>query len=41
MNLIVGKSGFWFIGRMDDLITLLSAYPPETTLADFIRLNLH
>lgn len=41
MNLLVGKSGFWFMGRLDDLITLLSDYPPDTTLAEFIRLNLH
>ncbi|HQA08250.1 MAG TPA: hypothetical protein PLM20_08765 [Syntrophomonadaceae bacterium] len=41
MSLVVGKSGFWFTGPIGDLITLLSAYPPETTLAEFIRLNLH
>jgi hypothetical protein len=41
MSLWVGKSGFWFTGRLDDLITLLSGYPPGTTLAEFIRLNLH
>jgi len=41
MNLVVGKNGIWFTGRLGDLITLLSDYPPETTLAEFIRLNLH
>lgn len=41
MNLVIGKSGFCFMGRLGDLITLLSDYPPDTTLAEFIRLNLH
>jgi hypothetical protein len=41
MNLVIGKSGFRFRGRLGDLITLLSGYPPDTTLAEFIRLNLH
>jgi hypothetical protein len=41
MNLIVGRQGFWFRGDMKELLSLLADYPPETTLADFLRWRLH
>jgi len=41
VNLLIAKNGFWFNGDLTDLITLLANYPPDTTLAEFIRLNLH
>lgn len=41
MNLIIGRQGFWFRGDMKELLSLLANYPPETTLVDFLRWQLH
>ncbi len=39
MELFVHQTGFYWGGQWQDLVEILSAYPPETTLRDFIKLH--
>jgi hypothetical protein len=41
MQIVVQKSGFWFCGRIEDLMDYLGQYPPETTLKDLIKVHLN
>jgi len=41
LNYVVQHSGLYFYGRFQDLLNILSGYPPETTLKEFINLNLN
>jgi|LAHQ01.1.fsa_nt_gb hypothetical protein len=41
MELLVYEKGFAFAGRWQALFDLLAAYPPETTLRDFVRSRLN
>ena len=41
MELFVHQTGFYFAGQWEDLIDILSAYPPGTTLRDFLELRLN
>lgn len=41
MLFLVNHNGFHFYGKFQDLLTILSAYGPETTLQEFIKLNLN
>lgn len=40
MELLVFKKGFLFAGTWQDLLGIMADYPPQTTLKDFIQLNL-
>ncbi|MDD4172210.1 MAG: hypothetical protein PHQ94_08220 [Syntrophomonas sp.] len=40
MELLVYQKGFCFSGPWQDLMNILSAYPPETTLQDFVKIRL-
>lgn len=41
MKLFTNIKGFCFIGKVTELKNIFQNYPPETTLHDFIRFNLH
>lgn len=41
MEMIVQKQAIYFYGKIKDLPGLLTAYPPELTLLEFIRLQLN
>ncbi|MGI5879266.1 MAG: hypothetical protein ACOX6L_01550 [Syntrophomonadaceae bacterium] len=41
MYISVNPQGFLLIGSLSDLQSLIKQYPPDTTLRDFLRLNLH
>jgi len=41
MEITVQKKSIYFCGQFRDLINILSGYPPETTLDDFIKLHLN
>ena len=41
MYLAIHKNGFSLTGKVKDLKKLLSGWPGEMTLLDFIRLNIH
>ena len=41
MELLVHEKGFSFAGGWQALFDLLAAYPPETTLHDFVRSHLN
>ncbi len=41
MNMVVQNNRIIIIGRLPDIINLFASYPKETTLREFINLNLH
>ncbi|HZK44534.1 MAG TPA: hypothetical protein VFC73_09675 [Syntrophomonadaceae bacterium] len=41
MNLVVQKNKIVFVGKVGDIINIFTSYPGETTLLEFIRLNLN
>jgi hypothetical protein len=41
MQILFQKNGLWFCGTIKDLIDYLGQYPPETTLDDLIKTQLH
>lgn len=41
MQFIVGIQSISFIGQVKDIVNIFNDYPPETTLKEFIKLNLH
>ncbi len=40
MEMIVQRKSVYFCGKIKDLPVMLAAYPPETTLLEFIQLQL-
>ncbi|MDD3853290.1 MAG: hypothetical protein PHD40_06515 [Syntrophomonadaceae bacterium] len=41
MYISITPQGFFLSGTLSDLQDLIKQYSPETTLRDFLRLNLH
>jgi len=41
MEMIVQKQAIYFYGKIKDLSNILTGYPPELTLLEFIRLQLN
>lgn len=41
MELIVQNQAIYFYGKIKDLPDMLSDYPPELTLLEFIRMQLN
>jgi len=41
MEFLVQNKSLYFNGQFKDLLKILSGYPPETTLNDFIKLHLN
>ncbi len=39
MEMMIQKKAVYFYGKVKDLPTMLAAYPPETTLLDFLKLQ--
>lgn len=41
MSLIFESNKIIFIGQVKDILNIFANYPPELTLQEFIRLNIH
>ncbi|MEA4923918.1 MAG: hypothetical protein VB084_01295 [Syntrophomonadaceae bacterium] len=41
MKFRVNQNGFYFYGPIQELLHILANYPPQTTLLEFVRLNLN
>lgn len=41
MEILIRQQGIYFYGQVKDILNILSEYPPEITLKEFINLRLH
>ena len=41
MEILVQQQGLYFYGQVKDILNILSGYPPEITLREFINLRLN
>lgn len=41
MQMIIQADRFTYVGKVKDIVSLFSDYPGDTTLAEFLRLNLN
>jgi hypothetical protein len=41
MEIVVQEKSVYFCGKVKDILKMLSDYPPDTTLKEYIRLHLN
>jgi hypothetical protein len=41
MKILIDEQSIYFSGLVKDILNILSDYPPETTLKEYIRLHLN
>jgi len=41
MAILIQQQSVYFCGQVKDILNILSNYPPETTLQEFIKLHLN